>query len=132
MKKILFVVDERKMGGVSIVLENLFKSFKNTKFDLLSLHDIGGYFENLDNVRLISGTSIFEACDISLKDAIKSKNVLLLFKKIYLIILMKTGLIKYKIKKERKKFFRSFYLVKEFYRFRFRHLGWDFRERIQA
>lgn len=103
MKKILFVVDERKMGGVSIVLENLFKAFKNVKFDLLSLHDVGGYFENLDNVNIISGTPVFEACDVSLKDAIKSKKIKLICKKIYLIFLMKTDLIKYKIKKERKK-----------------------------
>ena len=109
MKKILFVVDERRMGGVSIVLENLFKSFKHVHFDLLSLHDVGAYFENLDNVNLISGTPIFEACDISLKDAIKSKNIILILKKTYLIFLMKTGLIKNKIKKERKKILKNKY-----------------------
>lgn len=109
MKNILFVVDERKMGGVSVVLENLFKAFNNIKFDLLSLHNVGDYFENLNNVTIISGTPIFEACDVSLKDAIKSKKVSLILKKIYLIFLMKTGLIKYKIKKERKKILNKKY-----------------------
>ena len=109
MKKILFVVDELKMGGVSIVLENIFKAFPNVTFDLLSLHNSGDKCKNLKNVNVIFGSSIFEACDINFKKIIKQKNCKLFLKKVYLILLMKTNLIKYKIKKERKKILSHVY-----------------------
>lgn len=103
MKNILFVVDERRMGGVSYVLEKLFKALNNVQFDLLVLHDNGDCLENIDNVNMFFGTPFFEVVDLSLKDVIKSKNIKRIIKKLYLIFLMKTGLIKGKVKKERKK-----------------------------
>lgn len=47
--------------------------------------------------------AFFEVVDLSLKEVIKTKNIFKIIKKIYLVFLMKTGLIKGKIKKERMK-----------------------------
>ena len=109
MKKILFVVDERKLGGVSIVLENIFNEFKNIDFDLLVLHDNGDKLSNIKNVNLIFGSAFFETCDIKMIDVLKSLNFKLIVNKIILILLLKTGLIKNKIIKERKKILNKQY-----------------------
>lgn len=103
MSKILFVVDERKMGGVSNVLEKIVKSFPKQTFDILVLHNNGDKLDNIDNVNLIYGTPFFNVVDLPLKEVIKSKKIVKIIKKIYLIFLLKTGLIKNKIIKERKK-----------------------------
>lgn len=111
MRNILFVVDEKKMGGVSIVLENLFHSLNNYKFDLLVLHNNGNRFQNLKNVNIIYGTKFFNVVDLRLKEILKSKKFTLILKKVYLIFLIKTGLVKIKIKKERKKILKKKYDV---------------------
>ena len=106
MKNILLVVDERKMGGVSILLEDLINNMnlKDKAIDILVLHNNGDRFENIkDKVNIIYGTKYFDAIDIPLKEIIKSFNIKLLFKKIRLVFDMKTGLIKNKIIKERNK-----------------------------
>ena len=105
MKKVLFVVDERMMGGVSIVLQDILK-FINTKkyeIDIMVLHNHGDYLNNIDNVNIIYGTPFFEAIDYTIKEVLKSGNIKLIFRKCYLVFLMKTGLIKRKIIKERRK-----------------------------
>ena len=50
MKKVLFVVDERRMGGVSVVLQDILKfiNIKKYEIDIMVLHNHGDYFENLD------------------------------------------------------------------------------------
>lgn len=103
MNKILFVVDERKNGGASKVLEMIFNNIPNLKADILVLHNNGDRFENLKNANIIYGSSFFNVCDLSLKEVIKKLQILKIVKKIKLIFLLKTGLIKYAIKKERKK-----------------------------
>lgn len=103
MKKILFVVDERMTGGTSIVLENIVKSFANVHFDILVLHDRGDRLSGYNNVSLIFGSPFFEVCDLRFKDILAKKDIKLILKKIYLIFLLKTNLIKFKIRKERKK-----------------------------
>ena len=106
MKNILLVVDERKMGGVSILLEDLINNMdlKDKAIDILVLHNNGDRFENIkDKVNIIYGTKYFDAVDIPLKEIIKRFNIKLLFKKIRLVFDMKTGLIKNRIIKERKK-----------------------------
>lgn len=111
-KNVLFIVDERKMGGVSILLEDMMKmlDLNNKKIDILVLHNNGDRFFNMpENVNIIYGTSYFEPIDLPLKEILKSKNIKLLFKKIKLILDMKTGFIKFKIKKERKKILKEKY-----------------------
>lgn len=111
MKKILFVVDEKKMGGVSIVLENLFNELKDFHFDLLVLHNNGDRFKNVANVNIIYGTSFFEVVDLRLKELVQSNNIKLIVKKIYLIFLIKSGLISKKVQKEREKMLKQTYDV---------------------
>ena len=106
MKKVLFVVDERRMGGVSVVLQDILKfiNIKKYEIDIMVLHNHGDYFENLDkSINLIYGTPFFEAVDYTLKEVLKSKNLKLIFHKLYLVFLLKTKLIGRKIVKERKK-----------------------------
>ena len=106
MWKILFVVDERQMGGVSVLLDDILKRINLRKFDVdvMVLHNNGDYLDDLpEGVDVIYGSPFFEVVDLSLKEVIKTKNIFKIIKKIYLVFLMKTGLIKGKIKKERKK-----------------------------
>lgn len=106
MRKILFVVDERQMGGVSVLLDDILKKINLKKFnvDVMVLHNNGDYLDDLpEGVDVIYGSPFFEVVDLSLKEVIKTKNIFKIIKKIYLVFLMKTGLIKGKIKKERKK-----------------------------
>lgn len=111
-KKILFVVDENRMGGVSILLEDMFEYLdkKKYKFSILVLHDVDNYFKNLDkDIEVIYGTKFFDVIDYNLSYLIKTKDIGKIVKKLYLIFLMKTGLIKNKIIKERKKILTSNY-----------------------
>lgn len=113
-KKILFVVDENKMGGVSVLLKDIVKIFdyKKYKIDVLVLHDSGNCLKDLGkNVRVIYGTKFFNAVDYNLRDLIRDKKILLLLNKIYLIFLMKTCLIKYRIVEEREKILDTNYDV---------------------
>ena len=78
MKKILFVVDERKMGGVSILLEDMLKmlNLKNKQVDILVLHDNGDRLSDLpNNVKVMYGTSYFEPVDLPIKEVIKSNGI---------------------------------------------------------
>lgn len=111
MKKILFVVDERRMGGVSIVLEQIVNSISCLKFkcDILVLHNQGDRLVNLKNCNLIYGTKFFNVVDMPLLYLIKNFKILSVLKKMYLIFLMKTGLIKNKIIRERKKIIKDQY-----------------------
>lgn len=106
MKNILFVVDEKKMGGVSVLLSDILNkiNLKNKNIDIMVLHNTGNYLDNLPkNVNIIYGTSFFDTIDLTLKQVIKSKKISLIYKKLRIIFLMKTGLIKNRIVKERKK-----------------------------
>lgn len=105
-KSILFVVDERKMGGVSILLEDMMEmlDLSGLNIDILVLHNNGDRLQNLPkNVNIIYGTEYFDVVDLPIKEIINSKNIKSLIKKIILVFDMKTGLIKNKIKRERKK-----------------------------
>ena len=114
MKNILFVVDERQMGGVSVLLEDILKkiNLQKYKIDIMVLHNNGDYLTNLPkNVNMIYGTSFFEVVDLSIKEVLKTKNIIKILKKVYLVFLMKTHLIKFKIKKERNKCLNKHYDV---------------------
>lgn len=106
MKKVLFVVDEKKMGGVSILLEDILNSINlsNLDIDILVLHNSGTRLKNIPKkVNIIYGTKYFNVVDISIKNALKSKNIITILRKIRLIFDLKTGLIRKRIIKERSK-----------------------------
>jgi len=111
MKKILIVNDERMTGGVSILLEDILNNLTyKDKIDLLILHDNGDRLKKLpSNINIIHGTAFFNVIDLNIKEVLKTKKFSLIIKKIYLVLLMKTGLIKNKIIKERKKMFKNQY-----------------------
>ena len=96
-KNILFVVDEREMGGVSVVLNDLVHKLDSNKYsiDILVLHNKGNMLNDLpDHVNMFYGTSYFEAIDYTIKEVLKMKNLSLLMKKIHVVFDLKTGFIK--------------------------------------
>lgn len=108
MKKqnILFVVDERRMGGVSVLLEDIVNMINLNKYniDILVLHNNGEMLENLPKeVNLIYGSKYFQSIDYTLKEVIKSYSLSKIYYKLKVILDMKTGNIKSSIKRERKK-----------------------------
>lgn len=112
MKSILFVVDERRMGGVSILLEDILNKFDYSKYnvDILVLHNNGTRLNNLPKgVNIISGTKYFEAIDLTIGEVLRSKNISLIFSKVRLVMEMKTGFIKSRIIRERKKILKKDY-----------------------
>lgn len=113
-KKILFVVDERMMGGVSVVLNDLVHLLNRDKYqlDILALHDRGEMLSSLpDDVKLYFGTPYFEAIDYSIKEIIQQGKVGLLLKKIKIVWGLKTGRIEKSVRKERKKIIKENYDV---------------------
>jgi len=105
-KDILFVVDEKRMGGVSVLLEDILNTIdiKNYNIDILVLHNNGEMLNNLPKeVNIIYGTKYFSAIDYTLKEVIKMKKLSTLYYKLKVIFDMKTGNIKNSIIKERKK-----------------------------
>ena len=102
------------MGGVSVLLETILSKIDKKKFqiDVLILHNNGEMLKNLDsNINVIHGTPYFGAVDYPISDIVKKKNILLLIRKLRVVFGMKTGLIKRKIKKERKKILKNHYDV---------------------
>ena len=111
-KNILFVVDEREMGGVSVVLNDLVHKLDSNKYsiDILVLHNKGNMLNDLpDHVNMFYGTSYFEAIDYTIKEVLKMKNLSLLMKKVHVVFDLKTGFIKKSIQRERKKIIHKDY-----------------------
>lgn len=107
-KKILFVNDEMTMGGVARILNTFLKMIDREQYevDLLVLHKRGELLEEVPkDINILEGTSFFNAIDIPLRQC---KGVAL-FRKLVLLFYMKTGLIKRKIKRERKKILSKHY-----------------------
>ncbi len=105
MKKILFVVDERKLGGVSILLENMLNNLDITKYDMdiLVLHNNGDRLENIaKNINIIYGPKAFNIIDQDLKSLLKKFKLGLAIKKIYMSYMLKIGKIEQFIKRQRK------------------------------
>lgn len=106
MKKVLFVVDEKMLGGVSIVLENILWALDQNKYkiDVAVLHNRGECLKNIpENVNIIPGGSFFDSIDFPISEIIKKKDIKLLLNKLRIVFYMKTGWIKKRIIKERKK-----------------------------
>jgi len=96
MKKVLFVVDERKLGGVSIVLENILKNISRKKLDItvLVLHNNGDRLVNLpEDIKIIYGNSYFNTVDLDFSSLLKSKKIFKALKKLYVSLLIKSGKI---------------------------------------
>ena len=77
MKKVLFVIDERKMGGVSVVLQDILNFINLDKYeiDIMILDNNGDYLNELDKrINIIYGTPFFRAVDYTIKDVIKTNN----------------------------------------------------------
>ncbi len=113
-KNVLFVVDERRMGGVSVLLEDMMNMIDLNKYniDILSLHNNGEMLENLPKgVNLIFGTPYFDAVDFTYQEVIKKHNFNLLLKKIQIVFDMKTNNIGKRIIRERKKILNKKYDV---------------------
>jgi|GEM_PF-524757 len=113
-KNVLFVVDERRMGGVSVLLEDMMNMINLNKYniDILSLHNNGEMLENLPKgVNLIFGTSYFDAVDYTYKEVIKTCNPFFILKKICIVLDMKFGTIEKKIRKQRSKILNKKYDV---------------------
>ncbi len=111
-KKILFVVDNLVMGGVTASLVNLLNNLDYQKYqvDLLVLH----YYNDVNaqipsQVSLIKGDKTYKYIDKPLGDIIKNKDIPALFGKLILVFKLKTGLIKGVIKKSRKKLIKKVY-----------------------
>ena len=113
MKKILFVVTDRKMGGVSIVLEDILNhlSLKKYKIDLLILNNEGERIENYidKEIKIIYGDAFFKAIDTPISYFKKHFDLRLLINKLHLMFLLKTGLIKNKLAKKRQKLLKNNY-----------------------
>ena len=112
MKKILFVVDDRKMGGVSILLEDILNKLNLNKFniDLLILKNEGELLSKIPSkVNIIYGDKFFNTINYSLSSAIKDKKIKKIIDKVLLVFYMKTPLIKYIIKSKRKKILKKQY-----------------------
>ena len=114
MKNVLFVVDEKRMGGVSVLLSDILNkiNYQNYNIDVLVLHNNGDYLNDLpDSVNIIYGTKFFNTIDFTLKEVLKSKKIGNIISKLRIIFLMKTKLIGKKIIKERKKILNKKYDV---------------------
>lgn len=106
MKKILFVTDERKMGGVSVLLEDYLNNidFKNNQVDVLVLHNAGDRLVNIPkNVNVIYGQDYFDIVDLHFKQLVNEKKYFKALKKLWFSFMIKTGLIKNYIQKVRLK-----------------------------
>lgn len=107
-KKILFVNDEMTMGGVARILNTFLRQIDRNKYDIdvLILHKRGELLDEIpSDINVIGGTSFFNTIDIPLS----SCNIFNIFSKLRLLFYMKTGLIKNKIVKERKKILNKQY-----------------------
>ena len=109
-KNLLIVVDERRMGGVSILLEDMLDLgiFSDYNTDILVLHNNGSRLENV-NANVIYGTNFFNTIDLTIKEVLKTKKPSLIFSKVRLVFEMKTRLIKKRIVSKRKKILNKRY-----------------------
>ena len=111
-KNILFVVDNLVMGGITKVLANLLQNLDEEKYciDLLVLH----YYEDMSikipkSVNIIKGNEYFSYVDVSIKKILKDKDLKEFFKKLSLVVSLKSGKIEKKIKSARKNLLKKEY-----------------------
>lgn len=113
-KNVLFVIDEKMMGGVAVLLSDIINRINISKYniDVLVLHNRGDYLDNLPKgVNIIYGTKFFNTIDYTFKEVLNSKNIKKIISKMRVVFLMKTKLIGRRIIKERKKILTKKYDV---------------------
>ncbi len=113
-RRILFVNDEMKMGGVARVLNTLMRALPEDLYDvdLLVLHKEGMLLDEIPaKVRVFEGSPFFRTVDEPLSALAKSGKIGLILSKLRLLFYMKTGLIKKKIAGERTKILKDHYDV---------------------
>ena len=118
-KNILIVNDEMQVGGVARVLNNMLSDIKDLDYniDILILHKHGEMLKDIpDNYNVLETTPFFEVCDLPVNEGLHTKNLKIIFKRIYFFLVMKTGLIHHYIKKERKKIIHKQYDVEIAYK----------------
>ncbi len=105
-KRILFVVDNLKLGGVTKVLCNLLQELVrfDAEIDLMVLH----YYEDMQidlpkQVRILKGSSAFSAVDDSIGVLLKEKRVWRILRKLWLVFTIKTGLVRYAVLRDRRR-----------------------------
>lgn len=111
-KKVLFVHDNLALGGVTKVLEDVLDVIDYSKFDvdLLILHYEDDMEVNINkNVNIIKGDAIYQYIDKNIVSIFREKNLVALLGKLWLVFLLKTGLIKTAIKKSRKRMLNKKY-----------------------
>ena len=104
-KKILFVNDEMTMGGVARILNTFLSRIDLNKYevDVLLLHKRGELLKEIpEGIGVLEGTPFFNRVDVPIDEKMD-------FSKLRLLFYMKTGLIKNKIIKERKKILSKHY-----------------------
>ena len=97
-KNILFVNDEREVGGVSSVLTNILTEIDLDKYniDLFIFQNNGIMFDNLDKrISIIYGDNSFSGIDTSFKSNISEHHYYKALKKLIFVMLAKLNLIKY-------------------------------------
>lgn len=105
-RRILFVNDEMRMGGVARVLNTLMSQLdpETYEIDCCILHKRGMLIDEIpDYVNIIEGTPFFNTVDEAFLDLLKRFDIPGVFSKLRLLFYMKSGLIRNKIKKERQK-----------------------------
>ena len=113
-KNVLFVIDEKMMGGVAVLLSDIINRINISKYniDVLVLHNRGDYLDDLPKgVNIIYGTKFFNTIDYTFKEVLNSKNIKKIISKMRVVFLMKTKLIGRRIIKERKKILTQKYDV---------------------
>ena len=104
MKKILFVNDELKTGGVTSVLFNLLNALDKEKYEisLLALDQEVLPEELPQGVRLLKTSKFFEVCDLPFSEC-RRRGLSYVLRKLHFFYLLKTGKMNGRIRKERKK-----------------------------
>lgn len=113
-KKLLFVNDEMTLGGVSRILNTLLSKLDQDKYeiDLLVLNPHGELMDQIpQGINIILSSPFFKYVDQDIKGLIKKKDIFGVYKKTVFFLIMKTGLIKNRIIKERKKILCKHYDV---------------------
>ena len=91
-KRLLFVNDEMVMGGVARILINTLKRLDYERYDVdvLILHPHGELMQDLPKqVRILPSTNAFYGVDVVLREALKQRNWLGIFRKFLLLGRMK-------------------------------------------
>lgn len=105
-RDILIVNDEKEVGGVSTVLENILSQLDYDKYnvDLFIFQNTGDMLCNIDKrINVIFGGKSFYGIDTSFRSSIKEHHFFRAFKKAIFVILAKFNLISFFFKYIRKK-----------------------------